>query len=101
MHGYGGGRVIKALFSYPCGLSGVAILATIREVLKQQIEAEAYNAYTAECLRIITENTAKLSHGSYIQKSYIDMIYPHAVDNRTGEEIAADVIKAAGLKVIE
>lgn len=100
MHGYGGGRVNKALFSYPCGVSGVAILVTIKEVLKQQIEEDAYKAYTAECFRIITENTANVSNKSYINKSYVDMIYPQAVDNRTGEEIAADVIKKAGLKVI-
>lgn len=35
-----------------------------------------------------------------MQKRWINIIEPKPQDNRTGNEIAADVIKKAGLKVI-
>ena len=38
--------------------------------------------------------------GSYITAKFFDIINPKPVDNRTGEEIAADIIKRAGIEVI-
>ena len=60
----------------------------------------AYRIYVTDCLRIISENTAKMSGGSYITAKFADIINPKPVDNRTGEEIAADIIKWAGIEVI-
>ena len=60
----------------------------------------AYRIYIADCLRIISENTAKMGGGSYITVKLADIINPKPVDNRTGEEIAADIIKRAGIEVI-
>ena len=60
----------------------------------------AYRIYVSDCLRIISENTAKMSGGSYITTKFADIINPKPVDNRTGEEIAADIIKQAGIEVI-
>ena len=60
----------------------------------------AYRIYVADCLRIISENTAKMGGGSYITVKLADIINPKPVDNRTGEEIAADIIKQAGIEVI-
>ena len=45
------------------------------------------------------ENTAKFAGGNYINARYIDVIEPKKVDNRTGDEIVADIIKRAGLVV--
>ena len=59
----------------------------------------AYRIYVTDCLRIIGENTAKMSGGSYITAGFMDAISQKPVDNRTGEEIVADVIKKAGLEV--
>ena len=59
----------------------------------------AYRIYISDCLRIISENTAKMGCGSYITAKFADIINPKPVDNRTGEEIAADIIKKAGLEV--
>ena len=59
----------------------------------------AYRIYVAECLRIISENTAKMGGGSYITAKFPDIINPKPVYNRTGEEIAADIIKMAGIEV--
>ena len=60
----------------------------------------AYRIYITDCLRIISENTAKIGGGSYITAKFPDIINPKPVDNRTGEEIAADIIKRAGIEVI-
>ena len=60
----------------------------------------AYRIYVADCLRIISENTAKMGGGAYITAKFADIINPKPADNRTGEEIAADIIKLAGIEVI-
>ena len=38
--------------------------------------------------------------GDYITSKFSDIINPRPVDKRTGEEIAADIIKLAGIEVI-
>ena len=60
----------------------------------------AYRIYIGDCLRIISENTAKMGGGSYITAKFADIINPKPVDDRTGEEIAADIIKRSGIEVI-
>ena len=60
----------------------------------------AYRIYVTDCLRILSENTAKVGGGSYITAKFYDIINPKLVDDRTGEEIAADIIKRAGIEVI-
>lgn len=61
----------------------------------------AYRVYVTDCLRMMTENTAKFSGGRYVTRSFSEYLRREPVDNRTGEEIAADVIKKAGLVVKE
>ena len=60
----------------------------------------AYRFYVSECLRIIGENTAKVGGGSYMTAKFEEIISPKPADNRTGEEIAADIINMAGIEVI-
>ena len=60
----------------------------------------AYRIYVTDCLRIISENTAKICGGSYITAKFADIIDPKPADNRTGEEIAADIIRRAEIEVI-
>ena len=60
----------------------------------------AYRIYVADCLRMATENTAKMSQGAYTAARFYDIINPKPVDNRSGNEIAADTIKRAGIEVI-
>ena len=69
-------------------------------LFQKEQEDKAVKNYYAECLRIITENTAKMGGGSYVTAKLADIINPKPVDNRTGEEIAADIIKRAGIEVI-
>lgn len=61
----------------------------------------AYRIYISDCLRIISENTAKIGWGSYITSKFADIINHKPVEKRTGEEIAADIIKRAGIEVIQ
>ena len=69
-------------------------------VCQKEQEDKAVKIYYAECLRVITENTAKMGGGSYITAKLPDIINPKPVEKRTGEEIAADIIKLAGIEVI-
>ena len=55
----------------------------------------AYRIYVTDTLRIISRNT-----GAYAQKRFIEILDPKCSDDRTGEEIAVDVIKSAGLEVV-
>ena len=50
-------------------------------------------------LQIIAENTAKFAGGKTITKRFIDLIEPKPQDTRSGDEIAIDFIKRAGLKI--
>lgn len=59
-----------------------------------------YRIYVTDCLRIMTENTAKKVGGNYVTAEYEDLIKPKKKENRTGDEIAADVIRNAGIKVV-
>ena len=67
---------------------------------KEFTRERAYRVYVTDCLRAIAENTANFAGGNYITNRFADAcIKVKAVDNRTGEEIAADVIKRTGLVV--
>lgn len=56
-------------------------------LFKQEQEEKATKIYYAECLRIISENTAKMGGGSYIQAKLTDVLDPKPVDNRSANEI--------------
>lgn len=49
---------------------------------------------------MISQNTANAFKGTYMTSKYVDLINRKPVDSRTGDEIAADVIKKCGLKVV-
>ena len=61
----------------------------------QMMEDRRYRAYVTDALMIMTENTAKFAGGKHLTQRWADQFKP--VDNRTAEEIAADVIRNAGL----
>lgn len=65
------------------------------ETYTRMMEERQYRAYLTDALMIMTENTAKFAGGKHMTQHWYDQFKP--VDNRTGEEIAADVIKNAGL----
>lgn len=68
---------------------------------------EIYKIYVSDVLRIISENTAKISGGSYIKKRYIDMVETNnkqvktKKSDRPARDIIDDVVKNTGIKVVK
>ena len=60
---------------------------------------DAYRVYVTDALRLVTENTAKYAGGNYIKARYIEVIEPKQQDNRSCEEITADIVARCGLVV--
>lgn len=56
-------------------------------LFQKEQEEKAVKIYYAECLRIITENTAKMVSGSYVQAKLQDILDPEPEDNRTADDI--------------
>ena len=72
--------------------------------VRKGLETKAYRLYVAECLRMISENTAKNVGGRYVAKSLSEFWEPSRAepsDERTGEEIAAEICRKNGLKVVK
>ena len=57
-------------------MSAKAILATLPYKIKRDNENEVYKNYVARNLRIIGENTARMSQGGYMKVDYEDIINP-------------------------
>ena len=64
---------------------------------KEQI----YRNYVTDTLKMINDNLTKIYGGQYMKTRYADMVEPKKQDTRTGDEIARDIIKRAGLKLRE
>lgn len=62
-------------------------------LFQKEQEEKAVKIYYAECLRIMTENTAKMGGGSYIEGKLQDILDPKPVENRTSEEIIEGIRK--------
>lgn len=77
-----------------------AVLAALPSVLLEKINNEMYKVYVTDCLKAITDNTARYAGGNVMQKRYYDIIQHKKIDNRTGDEIVNDIIKGAGIKVV-
>ena len=91
-------RKVKKVFA--CVLA-IILVFFVGYKIKQDVEAEIYREYMARCARLCAENTAKAVHGSYMKAEYADIINPKPKEQeRTGEEIAADIIARMGLEVI-
>ena len=76
-----------------------AVLAALPILIGNEFKKELFKIYLTDCLQGIVNNTQKFAGGVSIEKRYYDLIN-RKTDNRTGEEIAAEVIKEAGLKVV-
>ena len=56
-------------------------------LFQKEQEEKAVKIYYAECLRIITENTAKMGGKLYVQVKLQDILDPKPIDNRTANDI--------------
>ncbi len=62
--------------------------------MNSHIDEDVYRNYVANSLQCIPQN-------KYIPTSYYDIIHKVEVDDRTGDEIAIEVITTLGLKFKE
>lgn len=67
--------------------------------LHEHAKLEAYRMYVTDALKATAENTAKYVGGNYIKARYADVIKPQQQENRTCEEITADIVARCGLVV--
>lgn len=67
--------------------------------LNEKARNDAYRIYVTDALRLVAENTAKYASGDYIKARYADIIEPKKQDNRTCEEITADIVARCGLTI--
>lgn len=58
--------------------------------ITERVNEEAYRMYVTRSLQLIPQNR-------YITKDFTDIINGDNIDNRSGEDIAIDIIKGAGL----
>ena len=70
--------------------------------LKIQQRDETYRIYVTDALKVISESASKFAGGSYLTKSYNEIIEPQPQieevvqeDTRTAEQFAADMFKRA------
>ncbi len=61
--------------------------------LEQELLDYAYRVY-------ITDSLKARGEGMRLTERFADLVKQHPVDNRTGEQIAEDIIKRAGIEVI-
>lgn len=59
--------------------------------LKESQRESAYRIYVTDALSCINND-------KHMTQRYYDLLHPPAEDNRTGDEIAADVIAKTGIK---
>lgn len=76
--------------------SGYVIEHCIAAFRANQAE-EIYKTYITDSFYVIVHS---LGNGDALPKRYQDIMHPETEDKRTGDEIAADIIKRHGLKVV-
>lgn len=57
--------------------------------------------YLTDTAWFCARNTAALSGGQYLTKRWADIIDPPVEDDRSAEEITADVVRRCGLTVVD
>lgn len=80
-------------------LNARALIKLLPRLIAEQQKDAAYRIYVTDALRIVGENTAQYVGGNYIKARYADIIEPKKQDNRTCEEITADIVARCGLTI--
>lgn len=85
------------------GMGTRAVLAALPVIVTDQLKHEAYRVYVTDSLMHLVNNTQRFAGGVAINSRYADIIERNfsgkPKDERTGEEIVADIVKKAGLEV--
>ena len=59
-------------------------------------EEKVYRIYLTDAMKQAVESLSRFAGGGVMSKRWFDLFKP--VDNRTGDQIVADVMRNAGLK---
>lgn len=65
----------------------------------KQAKEERYRNYIADTLKLMNENIAKLVGGSYYKMRYAEQCEQKKEPEKSGDEIARDIIRRAKLKL--
>lgn len=87
----GGDEVTSALLDMPRRMSVRGLISVLPMAVKKQREKSVLNIYIADCVRLLTENTAKFGGGSYVNLRYEDIINPKPEETRSPEEVINNV----------
>lgn len=68
-------------------------------LFNKQAKEEAYRTYVTDTLKALNGNFAKIFGGAFFNTRYVDVVNPNEESDKSGDEIARDIIKRAGLKV--
>lgn len=68
-------------------------------LFNKKMKEMQYKVYLTDALKLINDNLVKLVGGDVMRERYYDAIKEDKGPQKTGDEIARDVIKRAGLKV--
>ena len=71
--------------------------------MEKQAHEALYRVYMTDCVKLAVENTAGLTGGHVVTTRYAELVAQAtgtSRDERTGDEIAAEVIAKAGLEVV-
>ena len=58
---------------------------------------KAYQVYVTDGIRCMSESLANFAGGSYLENRFADIFDRDIDDERTGDEVALDIIERAGL----
>lgn len=75
-------------------MNAKALIVALPVKMQELTKEDAYKMYLAKCAKVMTENTAKLVKGSYIQKDFseiIGMSFSENKNNKTSEEVISDI----------
>ena len=64
---------------------------------RKKREKLQFQSYIADVLLSLHNHVAQFIQGHPIDVRYMDIVSPQKTDDRTGDDIAADIIKRAGL----
>ena len=96
----GGARVTLSLLDAP-KISAPALIRLLPVLIRQRREKWLFDDYMSRCARVLTENTAKLVGGRYMQSDLDEILRPKKEDTRSCEEITTDIVRRCGLVVEE
>ena len=87
-----GKSVTRALFDAP-KLTVQGLVLALPLLIERQSEELAFRIYVTNCAKILTENTAKsATGGSYLTKSFLDIINPPPPETRTPEQVKQQIL---------